>query len=225
MSLKGSTDLDWFGTVRGRAGYLWNPTLLVYLTAGYAYAHITSNVAATVNSTGPGGPTTFNLGQNVGKMVSGWTAGVGVEKKLDWDPRWSFKAEYKYVSLDSVNAGVAATAFFTTPSGKQPGQSVSANAAFGVDPSFHSVSFGVNYKFWDLKPNTNERPLVFAWEKPDGRSSVVASEQPRTRSWVFAWEKPEGRSSVVASEKPDGRSSVVASAQPSTRPSVPDWEK
>jgi outer membrane immunogenic protein len=71
--------LNWFGTVRGRAGYLITPTLLVYGTAGFAYGGLS---AGNFNST-----------------RTGWTAGGGVEWMFL--PNWSAKAEYLYTDLSS----------------------------------------------------------------------------------------------------------------------------
>lgn len=59
----------WWGTVRGRAGYLVTPDLLVYGTGGLAYQ--ISNTA-------------------------GWTAGGGIEYAINRN--WSAKAEYLYVA-------------------------------------------------------------------------------------------------------------------------------
>jgi outer membrane immunogenic protein len=70
-------NLSWFGTVRGRVGFLFTPTLLVYGTGGFAYGQVD---AWGFNTT----PT-------------GWTAGGGVEWMFA--PHWSAKAEYLYVDL------------------------------------------------------------------------------------------------------------------------------
>jgi outer membrane immunogenic protein len=73
--------LNWFGTLRGRAGVLFTPTFLLYGTAGFAYGEI--------------------QGQHTGysNIRTGWTAGGG----LEWlfCPNWSAKAEYLFVDLDS----------------------------------------------------------------------------------------------------------------------------
>jgi outer membrane immunogenic protein len=71
--------LNWFGTVRGRAGWLFTPSLLVYGTAGFAYGGVS---AWSYNNT----PT-------------GWTAGGGLEWMFA--PRWSAKIEYLYIDLSS----------------------------------------------------------------------------------------------------------------------------
>ena len=42
------TKLDWFGTVRGRAGVLVTPNALLYATGGWAYGRTTSSANATL---------------------------------------------------------------------------------------------------------------------------------------------------------------------------------
>jgi outer membrane immunogenic protein len=39
-----NTGVNWLGTVRGRIGYLWTPTLLVYATGGLTYGGVYANV-------------------------------------------------------------------------------------------------------------------------------------------------------------------------------------
>ena len=75
----GNLGLPWFGTVRGRAGYLVTPTLLLYGTAGFAYGDVTVFQRSNTST--------------------GWTAGGGAEWLFA--PHWSVKAEYLYVDLDS----------------------------------------------------------------------------------------------------------------------------
>ena len=74
-----NVSLPWFGTVRGRVGYLFTPTLLLYGTAGFAYGQVD---AFGFNNT-----------------RTGWTAGGGVEWMFA--PHWSAKVEYLYVDLSS----------------------------------------------------------------------------------------------------------------------------
>jgi outer membrane immunogenic protein len=73
--------LNWFGTVRGRAGFLIAPTFLVFGTAGFAYGEVQGQYSGYSN------------------VRTGWTAGGG----LEWlfCPNWSAKAEYLFVDLDS----------------------------------------------------------------------------------------------------------------------------
>jgi outer membrane immunogenic protein len=73
------SSLNWFGTVRGRVGYAFGPTL-VYGTGGFAFGE--------VENTGLGSDT-----------QTGWVVGGGVEHKFS--PTWSIKAEYQFISLDA----------------------------------------------------------------------------------------------------------------------------
>ncbi len=75
----GNLSLDYIGTVRGRAGWLFTPTLLVYGTAGFAYGGVSA--------------------WNQTNIRTGWTAGGGVEWMFA--PRWSAKVEYLYADLQS----------------------------------------------------------------------------------------------------------------------------
>ena len=74
-----NVSLSWFGTVRGRAGFLITPTLLLYGTAGFAYGQVDA----------------FGFSNT----PTGWTAGGGAEWLFA--PHWSAKLEYLYVDLSS----------------------------------------------------------------------------------------------------------------------------
>jgi outer membrane immunogenic protein len=106
-SVRGS--LDYLGTVRGRLGWLFTPTLLLYGTGGLAYGGVTLNTATQVtnsyyntsNTSFPGG---FG-GVNYSNTQVGWTAGGGLEWMF-W-PNWSAKVEYLYYDLGSVTQSFA----------------------------------------------------------------------------------------------------------------------
>ena len=83
----GNLGLPWFGTVRGRAGYLVTPTLLLYGTAGFAYGDVTAFQRSNTST--------------------GWTAGGGAEWMFA--PHWSAKIEYLYVDLASSGINGAYT--------------------------------------------------------------------------------------------------------------------
>lgn len=91
-------NIDWFGTVRGRLGFLLGERLLAYGTAGFAYA----NGSPSLNYNYTYGDTTYgyNQGGNGNDFRTGWTAGAGVEYALSRN--WSLKAEYLYVDLGST---------------------------------------------------------------------------------------------------------------------------
>jgi outer membrane immunogenic protein len=80
----GGARLTWFGTVRGRLGWLVTPTLLLYGTGGFAYGQVQGGGWARFSSVG-----------------TGWTAGGGVEWMFM--PNWSAKVEYLYTDLGNFN--------------------------------------------------------------------------------------------------------------------------
>jgi outer membrane immunogenic protein len=82
------SELEWFGTVRGRLGYAFDRAL-VYGTGGFAYGSVKNTVVRDTTS----------------ETQTGWVAGGGVEYKLA--PAWSAKAEYQFLSLDAGDANGA----------------------------------------------------------------------------------------------------------------------
>lgn len=104
-SFVASQNIEWFGTVRGRLGFLPTTNLLVYGTGGFAYGRVHENVTLNAqpgaNATFAGfsfdcvsGPNCF-LG-NSSRMATGWTAGGGFEYALS--KNISVKGEYLYTS-------------------------------------------------------------------------------------------------------------------------------
>jgi outer membrane immunogenic protein len=77
----------WFGTARGRIGYVAN-NWLVYATGGAAWTKL--NLLE--------GNATFSESEN--RVLSGGTVGGGVEWRFA--PQWSAKAEYLYVAYTPV---------------------------------------------------------------------------------------------------------------------------
>jgi len=117
--------VDWFGTVRGRLGYVVLPSLMVYGTGGLAYGGVWARQSFSSNTTssigafeglGPfAGVPVFNqtlLGAGkVDETKVGWTIGGGAEWKMS--DNWSLKGEALYYDLGSstINgAGAAAPA-------------------------------------------------------------------------------------------------------------------
>lgn len=76
------------GSVTGRFGYAWGPTL-AYVKGGYAFADNHTSVTVA------GVPQAFMA--DGGK--DGWTVGAGLEYMFA--PSWSAKVEYLYADLDS----------------------------------------------------------------------------------------------------------------------------
>lgn len=78
-----ASDLNSFGSLRGRVGYLVTPDFLIYATAGWAWADYDLNVA----------------GFGTSETFSGYQVGAGTELKFA-DP-WTLRLEYIYTDLGS----------------------------------------------------------------------------------------------------------------------------
>jgi outer membrane immunogenic protein len=105
-SFRGS--IDYIGTVRGRLGWLFTPTLLLYGTGGLAYGGVTLNTTSLVyndNLSNLGVLPASLGGVNFSNTQVGWTAGGGVEWMFM--PNWSAKVEYLYYDLGSVTQNYA----------------------------------------------------------------------------------------------------------------------
>ena len=111
----------WFGTARGRVGYAADG-LLLYGTGGLAYGRV--KVAGTNTVTGAvtecvliiGCETTTSLAAATAfdrsKVNIGWTLGAGIEGAFAHLRNWTWKFEYLYLDLGSLDAS-AVTPFGT----------------------------------------------------------------------------------------------------------------
>ncbi|MGD9545726.1 MAG: outer membrane protein [Methylocystis sp.] len=140
--------LDYLGTVRGRLGWLFTPTLLVYGTGGLAYGGVNLNVAGFQGVTPDFAPfaTVGFPGGSFSDTRVGYTVGGGLEWMFM--PQWSAKVEYLYYDLGSVRtSGGLTTRTFA-------GNLLWANAT-EVSARFNGniVRAGVNYHFnWGAPP-------------------------------------------------------------------------
>jgi outer membrane immunogenic protein len=136
-SVNNETKLPWFATFRGRAGFLADPSLLLYATGGLAVGEVDyrTQTTATLQLFGPGTAGTTPAGPAVTAVTAfsesqtrvGWVAGAGLEKKFTRE--WSAKLEYLYIDFGSKT-------YF-------------GGTANPVDVSFHDqiVRAGINYQF------------------------------------------------------------------------------
>jgi outer membrane immunogenic protein len=113
------------GFAGGTAGYNWQlgnvgyafDQVLIYGTAGYAWADNRLTLSA------------LNVSVSDSQILSGWTAGAGVE--VMFAPKWSVKGEYLYRSFEGQTYFSAAVpGGFATPT-----------------MNLHSFQVGVNYHF------------------------------------------------------------------------------
>jgi outer membrane immunogenic protein len=129
---------NWFGTFRGRVGFLATPSLLLYGTGGLAYGETETSFSTIATgftlATCPANFTCVAAGRT--STRAGWTAGAGFEWMAA--PQWSFKAEYLFVDLGTQSVtGATTSAFFVPP------------VTFTASTPFREniVRVGVNYHF------------------------------------------------------------------------------
>lgn len=171
--------LNWIGTVRGRVGYLFTPTLLIYGTGGLAYGNAyasvnqfsveniehqrnMANTSAIINPAVPSVQNVWFGGGNQTQTLVGWSAGAGGEWMLT--DNWSLKAEALYWNLGSMNVNTSAlgSGINTPPGGPAAGVTWaflnSTNLGWGrtsVQYSGVIARAGVNYHF-----NLGTAPVV-----------------------------------------------------------------
>ena len=132
VNAKTRSQLDSFGTLRARVGYLATPNLLLYGTPGLAFGSIKQSTHVVDTLTVPAGVATFSdVTAKSTKTKVGWTVGVGAEYALN--KNWSVKAEYLYANLGKSNANF-------------PGEGLYNFATKGKN-EYQLVRAGLNYRF------------------------------------------------------------------------------
>jgi len=155
-SMNANGNMDFFGTVRGRLGYLVMPTLLVYGTGGLAYGNVSYSVNLAqygLNSTGA--LNQLAVGSNYYSNVQvGWTAGGGAEWMFM--PNWSAKVEYLYYDLGGNSLEVTTTGGRVGAGTGSPipatGAGYYTNSTISGHPTGNLVRAGVNYHM-NLSPS------------------------------------------------------------------------
>jgi len=138
------TKIDWFGTVRGRIGYVWgNGEVLSYVTGGLTYGKVDVEGTSTVSVNGSS-PATQAFGHSAVNI--GWVVGYGTEGKL-LIPGWTYKIEALYMNLGTLDA--TGSGGFASLSG---GGETATTTAGPVTTHSHFTDgilrAGLNYKFY-----------------------------------------------------------------------------
>lgn len=149
-NIQDHSNLESFGTVRGRLGTTFWDNFLLYGTGGFAYGEfkntgvLNSQPGADLTSLGsgisfgyycPSGSNCF-LGKST-KFLSGWAAGLGGEYKLSSDI--GIKLEYLHVDLGTMSTDIIAQ----NKAGSENPSSFSAKS----DVNFDTIRIGLNYYF------------------------------------------------------------------------------
>jgi outer membrane immunogenic protein len=129
------SNINWFGTLRGRLGYVVHDHVLLYATGGLAYANVDHTLSD--DCVGCGNPVPANFGtfsQSNDQTKVGWTVGGGAE--LLHDTHWVLRAEALYIDLGSENHSYVVP----TPLGN-------ATSSAEWDDNFWVARLGIAYKF------------------------------------------------------------------------------
>lgn len=121
--------IDWFGTARGRIGWLSTPTNLLYLTGGLAYGRVSASGTVTDDIRNTGASFTFGDA----RLKAGFAVGGGFEAAFANSTHWTLKLEYLYVNLGSIGG-----------SGIEP----ISGSVYNWDAKFvdHIIRVGINYR-------------------------------------------------------------------------------
>jgi outer membrane immunogenic protein len=92
--------ISWFGTLRGRIGYVWDRWML-YATGGLAYGEVKLAGTTTVSGTVGGTPFAVVTSNGRSQVNAGWTVGAGIEGPLV--NNWTWKAEYLDMDLGGLD--------------------------------------------------------------------------------------------------------------------------
>lgn len=132
------TELDAFGTVRGRLGFLVSPSLLLYGTGGFAWARTNGDLTVHHNWV-PDPSASFGVTARGSAKEThvGWTAGVGGELMLARN--WTLKAEWLHVDLGGEDYHLEGTSV--------PGGYPHDTDSFPAKLEFDVFRVGVNYHF------------------------------------------------------------------------------
>jgi outer membrane immunogenic protein len=129
------SEVEWFGTARGRLGYGFDHTL-IYFTGGFAFAKARDDLNVTFAGTSV--PAARLSHEDV---RTGWVLGGGVEFKptllgVSLTPNWSAKVEYQFIDLTNDNADLRGVDF--------AGNHVHAGS---VGEQLNTIRVGINYHF------------------------------------------------------------------------------
>lgn len=135
-----SVRAKWDASVRGRAGYVVAPPLLVYGTAGVAFQRIEASVTCSNTLDDPvclNAPPFAVKSQANGATRVGWTLGGGLEWRIAGP--WLLRGEYRYADF-----GTWTGVFFEGEPAAAPGSDATR---YKLRLRTHIATLGVTYRF------------------------------------------------------------------------------
>lgn len=116
-----NNEIDSFGTVRARFGFLPSERLLLYITAGFAFANLDYELQTD---------TRFHAPYNYQETKTGWAGGAGVEYGISESV--TLRAEFLHLDVGDDYDTYAVDGY---------------NVEYGWDTSINEARVGINYLF------------------------------------------------------------------------------
>lgn len=136
LTTTGNSRLDWFGSTRGRVGYLITPTIMLYGTGGVAYGGVKDSASIVLTTPAPAFNGSAALANS--STLFGWDAGGGLEAAIL--PNISLRAEYQHIDLGATSmtgtAVVAKTPVSFTATQAHTYDTVRAGVSYKLPPLF-----------------------------------------------------------------------------------------
>jgi outer membrane immunogenic protein len=141
---RSENDLNWFGTVRPRLGYVLGHRVLAFGTGGLAVGGSDLDVRTDVAVQFPAGaPFSDRVTRSTNDINAGWTAGGGFDICLT--EHWILNLTYLYVDLGDQDA--SATHFGPVTGGPRNAFTAEAVGSAHSELRFHVLQAGVSFKF------------------------------------------------------------------------------
>lgn len=142
----------WDASVRGRVGFLVDPSLMIYVTAGASWIDLQTTSSCNgvapsdcAGSLGRNNMMPFVISHDAARL--GWTLGGGIEERL-WGS-WFVRGEYRYADYGTFSASDLRSC--SAPCGFGLNAPVAATEATSYDVHLrtHTALLGLAYKFGD----------------------------------------------------------------------------
>lgn len=172
-SFKANRQLEYLGTARARLGYAITPTIMAYVTGGFAYggANLSGAVSQALR---PSLLTTDTAKGDHYDILTGWTAGAGAEMALSRN--LSAKLEYLYYDLGELWLGNPSLVHRDVLLGTTPViDATYAHTRFAG----HLVRAGLNYRFDASIPGTSGSAATPLFASPN----FASVERPKYEGW------------------------------------------
>lgn len=139
--------IAWFGTLRGRIGFLANDQFLIYGTGGLAYGQVklsgVTNTSATIEANVPDPESSVST-FSASETKVGYSLGAGAEGSFWLPAKWRWKVEYLYLDLGSLDI---ATQFALDTRAADLYPPIKGSGSMHARFTDHILRFGLNYGF------------------------------------------------------------------------------